>query len=150
MLKNLNESDIYSLSVATYAAQLFMQKAAQGLLAQPGPQLEAQTGRTPPCSPLYGLVCRYSWTLYCDWNRGIWQRNQFSHPNIAEVVLLQVTPRNGNKFDQFFQSWYWVLKLDSHSKDFYPAYWATLMLTQEESFQLYHEIKNLLESTRCL
>ncbi len=40
-----------------------------------------------------------------------------------------------------FQSWYWVLILDGHSKPFYAAYGATLMLTQEESYQLYHVIK---------
>ncbi len=44
-------------------------------------------------------LCRYSWTLHCDWNLGIWQRNRFSHPNIAELVFVQVTPRNGNKLD---------------------------------------------------
>ncbi len=41
-----------------------------------------------------------------------------------------------------FQSWYLVLILDGHSKDFYPAYWATLMLAQEDSHELYHVIKN--------
>ncbi len=40
------------------------------------------------------------------------------------------------------QSWYWVLILDGHSKDFYKAYWATEMLTQEESSQLYNVIRN--------
>jgi hypothetical protein len=44
-------------------------------------------------------LCRYSWTLYCGWNLGIWQWNWFSHPNIAEVVYVQVTPRNANKLD---------------------------------------------------
>ncbi len=44
-------------------------------------------------------LCRYSWTLRCDWNLGIWQRNWFFHPNIAEVVFVQVTRRNGNKLD---------------------------------------------------
>ncbi len=45
----------------------------------------------------FQYLCRYSWTLYCGWNLGIWQRNRFSHPNIAEVVYVQVTPRNRNK-----------------------------------------------------
>ena len=45
MLKSLNDSDIYSLSVAAYAAQLFKQKQAQGLYAQALPQLDTQLGR---------------------------------------------------------------------------------------------------------
>ncbi len=41
--------------------------------------------------------------------------------------------------------------LDRHSKkDFYSTNWATLMVTHVESHQLYHMIKNLLESTRYL
>jgi hypothetical protein len=55
------------------------------------------------------------------------------------VVFLQVTPRNGNKLDLCFSKL--VLSL-AHSEDFYPAYWATLMLTQEESYQLYLVMKN--------
>jgi hypothetical protein len=41
------------------------------------------------------------------------------------------------------QRWYWVLILDGHSKEFYLALWATLILTQEESYQLYH-VKKLV------
>jgi hypothetical protein len=37
------------------------------------------------------------------------------------------------------------LILDGHSKDFSPAYYATLMLTQGESYQLYHVITKLVE-----
>jgi hypothetical protein len=35
-------------------------------------------------------------------------------------------------------------------KDFYSTNWATLILTHVESYQLYHVIKILLESTRYL
>jgi hypothetical protein len=73
--------------------------------------------------------CRYSWTLYCDWNLGIWQRNRFSHPNIAEVVFIQATQEMEINLINLFRSWYWVLILDGHSKDFYPAYSATLMIS---------------------
>ncbi len=57
---------------------------------------------TVRASSLSTVHCRYSWTLYCDWSLGIWQINRFFHPNIAEVVFLQVTPRNGNKLDLCF------------------------------------------------
>ncbi len=33
--------------------------------------------------------CWYSWTLNNDWNLGIWQRNRFSHPNMAEGVFVK-------------------------------------------------------------
>ncbi len=49
--------------------------------------LEPQRGAPHVYSyTVIGLLCRYSWTLYWGWNLGIWQRNRFSHPNIAEVV----------------------------------------------------------------
>jgi hypothetical protein len=44
MLKNLNDSDIYSLSLAAYAGQLFKQKQAQGLYSQALPQLDTKLG----------------------------------------------------------------------------------------------------------
>jgi hypothetical protein len=44
MLKNLNDSDIYSLSLAAYASQLFKQKQAQGLYSQALPQLDTKLG----------------------------------------------------------------------------------------------------------
>jgi hypothetical protein len=44
MLKNLNDSDIYSLTLAAYAGQLFKQKQAQGLYSQALPQLDTKLG----------------------------------------------------------------------------------------------------------
>ncbi len=49
-----------------------------------------------------------------------------------------------------FQGWYSVLILGCHSEDFYPVYWATLTLTQEEGYQLSHVLKNWLESAGYL
>ncbi len=51
-------------------------------------------------------LCRYSWTLYCGWNLGIWQSNRFSHPNIAEVVDVRVSHTKKWK-----QTWICFLKL---------------------------------------
>jgi hypothetical protein len=52
-----------------------------------------------------------------NWPFGIiWQKNRFSHPNIAEVVYVQVNPTNGNKLDNVSKSCYLVLILDCHYK----------------------------------
>ncbi len=83
-------------------------------------------------------------------NLGILKRNWFSHPNIAEVVWVHVTPINWNKLYQCFQSclefWSWIVTLN----DFCSTYSATLMLTHIESYQLYHVIKSLSKSRRYL
>ncbi len=72
---------------------------SSGFFSESGPNLGRSV--SPVREERLHVQCRYLWTLYCDWNLGIWQRNRFSHLNMAEGVFVQVkcTPRYWNKLD---------------------------------------------------